>query len=91
MKTSIKPDGKSVTLDAVDPATDEPIHREFYTSGRYVREAIDGAREDSQVCEMLAHRGQTLQACDTKELLGVVRTEWVRYREAVNRDQRRYA
>lgn len=87
MRTTIKLiSANTVQLLAIDPATDEQITREFWIpcSGGYVREG------DSQVCELLAHRGNTLQASDGEGLLKLIRTEWRRYRESEKRELRRW-
>ena len=77
MKTTFKLYGHTVILRAIDPMTGEPMVREFSIpmSGGYIREG------DSQVCQGLAHRGNTLTADDAHDLLRTIRREWKAYRK----------
>jgi hypothetical protein len=83
-RTTITKTGDSeVTLKAIDPWTDEPITRVFWTPTNwgYVREG------DTQTCAGLETRGNTLTAKDGAELLTVIRAEWKTYRRAALRDR----
>lgn len=84
MKTTIKQTGDhEVTLTAIDPITDEPISRVFWTptSGGYIREGANHTADDKQVCAALGGRGNTLTAGNIDDLLATIRREWHAYRK----------
>ena len=85
MKTSItKTAQNEVTLNAIDPITDEAVSWVFWvpTNGGYVRIGAGLTADDRQVCKALDTMGQTLTATDGDELLSVIRTEWKAYRKS---------
>lgn len=85
MKTAItKTAANEVTLNAIDPISDEAITWTFWvpTNGGYVRKGANHTGDDKQVCRGLDNRGNTLTATDGDDLLAVIRREWAAYRKS---------
>lgn len=70
-RTKIYQVGSSVLL-----VTPDGESREFYSSGEYLRERRKPPYSDnSQVCDGLFHRGNTVRATPSN-ILAVIRREW---------------
>lgn len=93
-RAAIRQDGNEVVLRCIDPDSGERVERRFWApqSGGYVREVSDGkpGTLGQQVCDGLAHRGNTLHVSDPSQLIALIRQQWAQVRRAAATERARW-